>query len=526
MEKRELVVLQTSDIHGNILPINYGNNEETNSGLAKLGSAFENVLKTSDCNLLIDNGDVIQGTPLTYHFARHMNDLDNPVVRVMKYLGYDGAVIGNHEFNYGQDLLKSAIRQSNFPWLSANIVIEHTKEPAFGKPYFIKTFTNGLRIAVIGVTTHYIPNWENPFNIMGLEFLDAFDTLKEWIEHLQETEQYDLLIVSYHGGFERDLETGDQTEQLTGENQAYRMCMEIPEIDILLTGHQHRQLSTQLNGVLVVQPGHKGLAFSKVSIKFENSKGKWTITEKTAEIIEIDETTHPDEKVLELTSEYEDSTQKWLDQPLGEIVGDMRVHSPLEVRKKDHPLIEFINKVQMDAAGVDISSTALFHNGAPGFPRNITMRDIVSNYVYPNTLKVITVSGQDIKDALEKSAEYFILNDEGEIQVNPSYETPKPQHYNYDMWEGIQYLFDISKPVGNRVTLLKYKGEPLNLDEEFDVVVNNYRAGGGGNFNMFKGKPVKKEIQTDMTELLADYIQRQGQIEATCNDNWRVLPHK
>ncbi|MBT2640586.1 MULTISPECIES: bifunctional UDP-sugar hydrolase/5'-nucleotidase [unclassified Bacillus (in: firmicutes)] len=526
MDKCELVVLQTSDIHGNILPISYGNNEEINSGLAKLGSAFKNVLKNNDCNLLIDNGDVIQGTPLTYHFARNMKGYKNPVISVMNYLGYDVAVIGNHEFNYGQDLLKNAISESNFPWLSANIVKKETKEPAFGKPYFIKSFSNGLRIAVIGVTTHFIPNWENPVNIQGLEFLDAFHTLKEWVGHLQENEQYDLLIASYHGGFEKDLETAEPSEKLTGENQAYRMCTEISGIDILLTGHQHRQLSTQLNDVLVVQPGHNGQAFSKVSIKFEKSNGKWIIMKKSAEIIEIEEDTPLDDKILGLAKVFEELTQQWLDQPLGEIAGDMRVHSPLEVRKKDHPLIEFINKVQMDAAGVEISSTALFHNGAPGFPGKITMRDIVSNYVYPNTLKVITVSGQDIKDALEQSAEYFILNNEGEIQVNPSFEAPKPQHYNYDMWEGIEYHLDISKPAGKRVTLLKYRGEPLKLDEEFDVVVNNYRAGGGGNFNMFKDKPVKKEIQTDMTELLANYIQRHRKIEATCNDNWRVLSHK
>ncbi|MBT2644220.1 bifunctional metallophosphatase/5'-nucleotidase [Bacillus sp. ISL-41] len=526
MEKCELVVLQTSDIHGNILPINYGNNKPTNSGLAKLASVFKNILKTSDCTLLIDNGDVIQGTPLTYHFAKHINELSNPVVSVMNELGYDGAVIGNHEFNYGQGLLKKAIKESTFPWLSANIVKKETKEPAFGKPYFIKTFHNGLRIAVLGVTTHYIPNWENHDNIAGLEFLDAFETLNMWVEHLQINEQYDLLIVSYHGGFERDLETGNPTEQLTGENQAYRMCMEIAGIDILLTGHQHRRLSTQLNGVLVAQPGHIGQAFSKVSIKLEKLNGSWTIVEKASEIIAIDENTKPDGKIVELTNVYEDSTQNWLDEPLGEIVGDMRVQSPLEVRKKDHPLIEFINSVQMDAAGVDISATALFHNGAPGFSNKVTMRDIVSNYVYPNTLKVITVSGQDIKDALEKSAEYFILNGEGDIQVNPSFESPKPQHYNYDMWEGIEYHFDISKPLGNRVTHLKYKGEPLKLNEPFNIVVNNYRAGGGGNFQMFKNKPVKKEIQTDMTELLANYIQRHKRIEAECNKNWRVLSLK
>jgi 2',3'-cyclic-nucleotide 2'-phosphodiesterase / 3'-nucleotidase len=177
MDRCELVVLQTSDIHSNILPINYGNNKQTNMGFAKLATVFKNILKANDCTILIDNGDVIQGTPLTYHFAKYMNELNNPVVSVMNDLGYDGAVIGNHEFNYGQDLLKNAIKESNFPWLSANIVLKQTKKTAFGKPYSIKTFPNSLHIAVLGVTTHYIPNWENPDHIAGLDFLDAFETL-------------------------------------------------------------------------------------------------------------------------------------------------------------------------------------------------------------------------------------------------------------------------------------------------------------------------------------------------------------
>lgn len=523
MDQCDLVVLQTSDIHGNLLPINYGDHSVSHSGMAKLASVFKEARKNCDCSLLIDNGDVIQGTPLTYYYSRYMNSLKNPVISVMNYLEYDCAVIGNHEFNYGIELLENAIKESHFLWLSANIVTRHSGEPAFGRPYFIKTFQNGLRVAVLGATTHYIPNWENPAHIKGLEFHDAFETLKKWVEYLQEHEKYDLLIVSYHGGFERDIETGCETEKLTGENQAYRICKEIPGIQVLLTGHQHRQLAGQLNGVLVVQPGHNAQAFSKVCFKLEKLNGTWNVAGQSIEIVEIDESVEQDATILEMTKAYEEATQIWLDQPLGEIIGDMRISSPFETRIKDHPLIELINMVQMDAAQVDISSTALFHNGAPGFPNRITMRDIVSNYVYPNTLKVITVSGQDIKDAIEKSAEYFLLDSKGEIQVNPAFEYPKPQHYNYDMWEGIEYLLDISQPIGNRVKHLEYKGKPLQLDHAFDIVVNNYRAGGGGNYDMFKDKPVKREIQTDMTELLAEYIQRHGRIQATCNNNWRVL---
>ncbi len=518
----ELVILETSDIHGNIFPINYGNNQETNSGIAKIAHLIKQEKQTHDYTILIDNGDIIQGTPLTYHYAKFLFDKKNPMVSILNRLQYDAAVIGNHEFNYGIQLLKNAVEESYFPWLSANILDGKTNQPLFGQPYLIKEFDNGLRIAILGVTTHYIPNWENPSHIEGIQFEDVLETTKKWVQYLQENETYDLLVVSYHGGFERDLLSGEPAESLTGENQGYRLCHEVEGINVLLTGHQHRQITENLNGVTIIQPGFNGQALGKAVIQFHFQDGKWQVIEKFAEIVEVDDTTKAEKDILALAAEFEIQTQNWLDQSIGKIEGDLTVDNAFEVRIQDHPLIEFINQVQMDAADVDLSCTALFHNDSPGFPQHVTMRDIVSNYIYPNTLKVIRIAGQDIKDALEKCATYFIIDENHQLSVNPAFVKPKPQHYNYDMWEGIEYELNIAKPIGARVVKLTYHGEPVNLSNQYDVVMNNYRAGGGGDYEMFKVKPVIKEIQTDMTELLADYFLKRKTITASCNDNWRV----
>jgi 2',3'-cyclic-nucleotide 2'-phosphodiesterase/3'-nucleotidase len=152
------------------------------------------------------------------------------------------------------------------------------------------------------------------------------------------------------------------------------------------------------------------------------------------------------------------------------------------------------------------------------------MRDIVSNYIYPNTLKVIRISGQDILDALEQTATYFQTSTGGEdVKINDRFRLPKPQPYNYDMWEGITYILDITRPEGDRVVQLMYKDEPVGMDKEYDVVMNNYRAGGGGNYMMFQGKPVIKDIPIDVSELMADYIVQRGTIQATLNHNWKVI---
>lgn len=521
-ERVTVSILETSDIHGNIFPINYGNNEKMNVGLGKIATLIKQERQKSKYTVLVDNGDLIQGTPLMYHYVRNQKDKKNPMILLLNKLRYDAAIIGNHEFNYGLDTLKAAVEQSYFPWLSANILDQGTNKPFFGKPYTIKTFENGLKIAIFGVTTHYIPNWESEMNIKGLQFENALESTKQWVAYIRQQEQPDLLIVSYHGGFERDLETGEVTEALTTENQGYQICQEVAGIDVLLTGHQHRSISSkEINGVTVVQPSFNGQALGKVTIIFERRDDGWVINNKSSELLST-ENVVPDQEVLTLSKLYEQQTQSWLDQPIGKIIGDMTVQDALDVRIKDHPLIEFINKVQMEVAGVEISNTALFHNQSPGFGENVTMRDIVSNYVYPNTLKVVRISGQDIKDALEKSASYFKIDNNGDIAVNPQFSEPKPQHYNYDMWEGIKYKLNISRSIGKRVVKLDYKGMPMNMAAQFDVVMNNYRAGGGGEYTMYQNKPVIKEIQMDMSELLANYILERGVIEATVNHNWEV----
>ena len=262
---KKITILQTSDIHGSIYPLNYGTNEKADVGLGKLATIIKQERALDEQLLLIDNGDLIQGTPLTYYYVQFLKDEKNPMISILNHLSYTCAIIGNHEFNYGMDVLNRAVQESDFPWLSANIVDENTGDPYFGKPYMIKTI-NSVKIAILGVTTHYIPNWEDEQNIAGLEFKDSLQETKKWVAHIREKERPDVVIVSYHGGFERDLETGEPTEPLTGENQGFAICHEVEGIDVLLTGHQHRSLTGNVNGVEIVQPSNNGQMMGKVTL--------------------------------------------------------------------------------------------------------------------------------------------------------------------------------------------------------------------------------------------------------------------
>ncbi|WP_332238208.1 bifunctional metallophosphatase/5'-nucleotidase [Sporolactobacillus sp. KGMB 08714] len=526
METMKLVILETSDVHGNIYPISYANNERRDLGMGRIATLVRRERKACPNVLLIDDGDMIQGTPLLYYYARFDDRRPNPMIVLANRLGYDCAVFGNHEFDFGIGLLAETVRNSAFPWLAANILDRKTGKPFFGRPYIIKTFANGLRAAVLGLTTKYIPNWENAENIPDMQFADPVEAAKKWVPVLKERKRADIIIVSYHGGFERNLETSETEGKPTGENQGYRLCMEVPDIDVLLTGHQHRLIGgRQIKGVTVVQPGSNGSFLGRVTLDLVRKGGRWSITGKVSDLLSV-RAVPEDRELLKLTDGYEKDTQAWLDRPLGRIEGDMTVGDPMDVRMHDHPLIEFINDLQMKVSGADISSTALFNNESPGLPHDVSMRDIVANYIYPNTLRVIRISGRDMLDALERSASYFKQYDGEPHKDGESFTAPKLQHYNYDMWEGIDYVIDISKPVGRRITKLEYHGEPVQMGRNYDVVMNNYRSGGGGDYLMFRNKPVVKDIPVDVSEIIANEILEKKVIRAKVNNNWKLIPSR
>lgn len=512
----KLTLLSTSDTHGYIMPTTFGSRKFNQTmGLAKAAAVIKKESQENNHVLKFELGDFIQGSPLSYYIAKNDNHDVNELIELANKIAYDATTIGNHEFNYGLEYLKKAITLANYPVLSANILDKKTKKPAFGQPYRIFE-QEDLKIAVLGLTTQYIPHWEQPEHIQDLEFESIVKTAKEYVPMLRK--QADIVIVLYHGGFECDLVTGEPTEELTGENEGYKLLKEVSGIDALLTGHQHRSIATKVHGVPVTQPGYRGQYVGKIVLEIEDKQ----VISSQAELIDVTDF-QPSREIVELCSDLSSEVEDWLDQPIGKVVeGDMTISNPHEARIKEHPYIELIQKVQMEATGVDISGTALFNNEGKGFNKTISMRDIVTNYIYPNTLAVLKVNGATLKEALEQSASFFVL-DNGEIKVNPKFIEPKPQYYNYDMYEGIDYTIDLRKPIGERITELKYHDLDVTNDMELEIVTNQYRAVGGGNYRMFDASKIVKEVQIDMTELIADYLIKHPKITATTNNNFKII---
>jgi 2',3'-cyclic-nucleotide 2'-phosphodiesterase/3'-nucleotidase len=515
----KLTILVTSDVHGYLYPRNYLNDSmDLPNSLFKAATVIEEErAKAEGPVLLMDNGDFIQGSPLS-QYVEENHQSPKVLIDALNNLNYDVGVLGNHEFNYGLDYLKAGIETANHPVLSANILQKSNDYFADAPATIIEK--EGLKIGVLGLTTQYIPHWEHPANISDLTFHSALKTAKEWVPKLRK--EADIVVVAYHGGFESDLVTGAATENHTGENEGYQLLTEIPGIDALITGHQHREIASVINHVPVIQPGYKGANLGKIVLELEKTAGEIKVIGGSAELLSVADA-KADAKLVETYTPLKKELDSWLDKVIGQTKGNMRIADAALARIEEHPYVEFINRVQLHYGQADISATALFSNIVSGYDKKITVRDVILNYPYPNTLAVIKVTGTELKEALEQSASYFTLNELDEIIVHPKFKTPKAQPYNYDMYEGIDYTIDVSKPIGERLIRFRFKDRDIQPNDTFELVTNQYRAVGGGNFSMFEGKEFHREINLSMSDLITEYIKKHKIIEAKVNNNFKVV---
>jgi 2',3'-cyclic-nucleotide 2'-phosphodiesterase/3'-nucleotidase len=519
-QRAQVTILQTTDLHGHIYPVDYYTNKPDMNGLAKAATIIKRARKETPTLLLLDSGDTIQGTPLVYYHNKKNNQPPDPMMLVMSYLKYDAMAVGNHEYNFGLKVLEKARREAQFPWLSANTYRKGTEQTAYN-PYLVKE-VNGVRVGILGLTTPGIPSWENPENYAGLEFRETVAEAKKWVSILREKEQVDLVVISMHMGIERDLRTGEVNPgQVANENAAVAIAEQVAGVDCILMGHTHREVpAVFINNVMLTQADKYADRVARADFYLEKAEGgRWRVTAKAARTFIIDEKVAPDEEVLKLGEPYDRETQGWLSRVIGESSAEM---TAADARFRDTAILDLIQRVQLEAGKADVSMAASFNLEARLPQGPVTVRDIAGLYVYENTLVVIEVTGQQLKDALEHSAKYFRAYVPGKPVADLVDE--KIPGYNFDIAEGVSYDLDISKPVGERIRNLTFKGRPLSPTQKLRLAVNNYRVNGGGGYTMYKGAPVVYRSSTEIRELIIDWVERHKQIPAEATNNWRILP--
>lgn len=501
---RSLKIYFTSDVHGYLFPTSYDTKEQKDMGLISCINNF----KKDENTLIIDGGDSLQGSPLAYYCQKYEQEA-YPMADVMNAAGYDFITLGNHDFNYGYEYLKGYLEKLDAVCLSENVKDELGQLPICTS--FIKVMGNGLKVGLVGVVTDYVNLWERPENLKHIKVIDPFPKIKEAYEKMKS--EADICICIYHGGFEEDLETGKKLSNTT-ENVGNRICREL-NFDLLLTGHQHMPLKGQwLNDTYIVQPPSNALKF--IEIEIQESKYGFEIN---SDLKEAGGTC--DEALYQNLLPIETRVQKWLDGPVGFLPHPLLPDTPLSMAVHGTQIADFFNQVQLESSGAQISCTSLA-NEVAGFKQEVTVRDVIATYRFPNILIVLEVTGAVLKQVLERVAEYFDIDLNGELCISDSFLKPKVEHYNYDFFSGICYNIDVKKPKGNRVESITYQGKRIEMNDTFTLCMNNYRASGAGGYEMFQGVKVVKEIQIEMPELILQYFEKHPKVILQKNGEFHV----
>ena len=519
-DRVQITILSTTDLHGNIDPIDYYTNKPDNRGLAKVATLIKRIRKENPNSLLIDSGDTIQGTPLESIHGRKNNQPIDPMMLVMNSLNYDSMTVGNHEYNFGLKVLEKARGEAKFPWLSANTYDVGTQKTHY-KPYIVKEVA-GVKIGVLGLTTPGIPNWDNPPNYAGLEFREPVSEARKWVAVLRDQEKVDVVAIAMHMGLGEDLRSGEVSPgQVPHENEAIAIAQEVPGVDVIFMGHTHREVpSLYINGVLLTQANYWGKQLARADLYLQkNANGSWRVYAKSARTLATDDRVEADPEVVKLAQPYDQETQEWLARVIGQSAEELTAK---DARFRDTAILDLIQKVQLEAGKADVSMVASFNSEARIAKGPVTVRDIAGLYVYENTLVVLEVTGQQLKDALEHAAKYFKAYVPGKPASDLVDE--KIPAYNFDIAEGVTYDLDISKPVGQRIQNLRFRGQPLSMTRKLRLATNNYRVNGGGGYTMYKDAPVVYRSSEEIRELIIDWVERNKTVPVKPDNNWRLLP--
>ncbi|WDV50969.1 5'-nucleotidase C-terminal domain-containing protein [Streptomyces coeruleorubidus] len=534
-------VLGTTDLHGNVFNWDYFTDKEFDDkdhndvGLAKVSTLVNRVReeKGRRNTLLIDAGDTIQGTQLSYYYAK-VDPITaeggpvHPMAQAMNAMGYDAAALGNHEFNYGIPVLRKFEQQCRFPLLGANALDAKTLRPAFA-PYSMHRlrtpFGRDVKVAVLGLTNPGIAIWDKA-NVQGkMTFPGLEEQAAKWVPKLRSMGA-DVVIVSAHSGSSGTSSYGDQLPYI--ENAAGLVAEQVPGIDAILVGHAHTEIpeyfvTNKKTGKQVVlsEPLKWGQRLTLFDFELVWEKGCWKVEKVGARVLNSN-TVEEDPKIVRLLSDEHEKVVAYVNQVIGTNAAEM---TSAEAPYKDVPIIDLINRIQADTvkqalAGTEhaslpvLSQAACFSRSARIPAGEVTIRDVAGLYVFENTLEARLMTGAQMKAYLEFSANYFVQTAPG-AAVDPAKLTNAngTPDYNYDVVSGLAYEIDIAKPAGSRVTNVRFGGQPLADDATFVFAVNNYRANGGGNFPHVAAAQLLWSNSEEIRNTMIAWVKAKGSID-------------
>lgn len=525
--EKEINILATSDLHGRLYPHDYAVDEEDpDAGLAKVAAIVKEEREKDSKLILMDCGDTVQDNS-----AELFNDMEvHPMIECMNDLKYDIWTIGNHEFNFSMPFLNRNIKGFKGTVLSSNIYNKDSKK-RFVDGYKIFNI-KGVRVAVVGMTPPYIPIWEasSPAHFEGLEFEDATKETKKVIEELDG--KYDVLVGAYHIGPDGE-RGGDGIEKIAAE------C---PEFDVIFGGHAHSRYQKDITvgekTIPLVEPGAYGWAVSKATIKVDKTKEGVKILSAKAENI-LTETKTADQDVLDKYAYVHKKSVEDANMIVGQVTDDFikrvdyitgadKVTTMPTVQIEDTALLDLINKVQLYYTKAEISSVAAFKNEMNLKKGDFKKKDVANIYKFPNTLVGVNITGANLKKFMEFCARYYNQYKPGDVTVSFNKDI---RGYMYDMFAGINYDIDISKPEGQRIINPTINGKPIEDTKTYKLAVNNYRLGTLTENGFATIKDVyydsyeKYQDAGRIRDLIMDYVKTvaNGKISPEVDNNWKIV---
>lgn len=547
-----LTVMGTTDLHGHVFNWDYFKDAEYTDpagnaqGLARVSTLVDQVRteKGRSNTLLIDAGDTIQGTPLTYYYAKvdpitAKGGPVHPMAQAMNAIGYDAVALGNHEFNYGIETLRAFERQCRFPLLGANAVDAKTLRPVF-PPYFMKTFrvtgAPPVKVAVLGLTNPGIAIWDKAYVQGRLAFPGLEEQAAKWVPKLRSMGA-DVVVVSAHSGSSGTSSYGDQLPYV--ENAAANVARQVPGIDAILVGHAHEEIAelrvtNEETGreVVLSEPLCYAERLTLFDIELAFERGRWRVESVSASLRDS-ATVEDDPRITRLLTDEHEKVVAYVNQVVGRATDTL---TTVEARYKDAPIIDLISRVQEDVvrealAGTEYAGLPVLSQASP-FSRTseipageVTVRDLSSLYVYDNTLVAKLMTGAQVRAYLEYSAEYFVQTAAGApVDVDRLTNAGGRPDYNYDYVSGLQYEIDIARPAGQRIRDLRFEGAPLDDARQFVFAVNNYRANGGGAFPHVASAPELWSESTEIRTRIAEWVTAKGLLDPRdfASVDWRL----
>ena len=517
-----ITIIGTTDLHGNLWGFSYENNSETtNNGMARIYSYLQEVRKETPNVVLIDNGDTIQGNILTDDLYNKRPG-DHPIIYAMNLMGYDSMTLGNHEYNFGVGLIERIQALAKFPMLGANVARVDGTMAAM--PYTI-VVRNGIRIGIIGLTNPNAPRWDgekvDPFTFaaVGPATRKVVDIIKNKV---------DIIVVAAHVGLYPEY---DEDGGSDGANKILELC---PEIDVLLVGHAHNLVSQQIGNTVVGGARNLGRDVLRFDIKLDANKK--VIERKVTAVDMANYKPSEDFRKVAFLAQAHQATKDFITggapsadgTPSGGIFGvatvDFQPKNEIkgipEGKLQDTGVMDLINYVQLKNSGADVSAAALFADTSDIKQGPINYGDIFGIYKYDNTLYRVEVTGAELKKYMEWSAACYNQWVPGDISI--SFNPDKPG-YLYDMFAGVDYEIDLSKPVGQRIVNVMYKGAPLKDDQLLKLAVNNYRYSSALKAqNLVAGKR-EWESPNSIRDMLVEHIKTEGSISPKFDGNWRIV---